>query len=245
MRPQTIGLLASQGIRELLVGAQLRVSLVSTGDELAPAGSELQPGQIYDSNTALLQALLRQCGVHAITTTHSRDEAGAVERAVRAGLASDVMMITGGVSVGARDFVKGALAAAGVSLALWRVAVRPGKPFLFGRNDHCAVFGLPGNPVSAFVTFFLFVRPALLKLMGASEAACSLPEMRATLTAAVQNDGERPHYLRGVLARGEFTPIGQQESHAIFGLSRSNALLLVHPGQSLASGTDVRILSCE
>jgi molybdopterin molybdotransferase len=118
----------------------------------------------------------------------------------------DVLIITGGVSVGARDLVKPALAAAGASLDLWRVAVKPGKPFLFGHAAGCAIFGLPGNPVSAFVTFLLFVRPALLRLMSANDTSLALPQTEARLAHAVSNDGDRPHYLRGVLERGVFTP---------------------------------------
>ena len=103
--------------------------------------------------------------------------------------------------------MKPALAAIGASLDLWRVSVKPGKPFLFGRAACCAIFGLPGNPVSAFVTFLLFVRPAILKLMGANDGALDFIRVGARLIGRVENPGERPHYLRGVLKDGTFVPI--------------------------------------
>jgi molybdopterin molybdotransferase len=111
------------------------------------------------------------------------------------------------------------------------VAIKPGKPFLFGQLNECAFFGLPGNPVSAFVTFLQFVRPAILKLMGATNL--TLAQVPARLTVDLTNDSDRAHYIRGRLKHGKFTPVGRQESHALFGLSQSNALLRVARGQSL------------
>jgi len=241
--PQLIALLAAQGIGSLTVGGKVRAALISTGDELVAPGVALQAGQIHDANSALLRALLQKSGVDVVSVTHCADRADEIEKAVRAGTTCDVLIITGGVSVGARDFVKEAIATAGGVLDLWRVAVKPGKPFLFGRAGSCAIFGLPGNPVSAFVTFLLFVRPALLQMMGARDAALRLPTTAARLGTAVQNDGDRPHYLRGALEDGVFRPIGRQESHALFGLSRSDALFLVPPGETLAPGVMIDIFT--
>jgi molybdopterin molybdotransferase len=238
-------LLAAQGLGSYDVGGEVRAVIVSTGDELIAPGVPLQAGQIYDSNSVLLQTLLEQVGVNVVTVTHCADRLDKIESAIRAGMRCDVMIVTGGVSVGARDFVKGALAAVGATLDLWRVAVKPGKPFLFGRARACAIFGLPGNPLSAFVTFLLFVRPALLKLMGANNAALLLPRFAARLSTDVHNDGKRPHYIRGHLFEGSFAPVGRQESHALYGLARSNALLLVKPGERLAAGADVNALTWE
>jgi molybdopterin molybdotransferase len=120
--------------------------------------------------------------------------------------------------------------------------VKPGKPFLFGRAGACSIFGLPGNPVSAFVTFLIFVRPAILRLMGAREDELSLPKTEATLAEAMENEGDRPHYVRGRLAAGEFRIVGRQESHALYGLSRANALLRVAPGENLRPGAVVPVL---
>ena len=241
IRAETIALLAAQGIDSIAVGGKVRAAIISTGDELAPPGAALQPGQIYESNSALLRALLQKSGVDIVSVQHCPDRADSIEAALRAGAACDVMIISGGVSVGARDLVKAALATIGAELQLWRVAVKPGKPFLFGRAGECAVFGLPGNPVSAFVTFLLFVRPAVLKLMGADEKALALPKIPARLAAEIHNDGERVHYIRGRVADGIFTPVGRQESHALFGLSRSNAMLMTPPGERLAAGADVSV----
>jgi molybdopterin molybdotransferase len=130
----------------------------------------------------------------------------------------------------------------GAQTDLWRVQVKPGKPFLFGRAGQCSIFGLPGNPVSAFVTFLLFVRPAILRLMGAREEDLALPHTEAILTEDVENEGDRPHYVRGRLAEGEFRVVGRQESHALYGLSRANALLRIAPGESLRTGSVVPVI---
>jgi len=241
--PQMLPLLGAQGIATLRVGGKVRAAIISTGDELILPGMPLQAGQLYESNSTLLHGLLEKCGAEVVMVTHCPDRAAEIEAAVRAGSACDVMIITGGVSVGARDLVKPALAAIGASLDLWRVAVKPGKPFLFGRADGCAIFGLPGNPVSAFVTFLLFVRPALLRMMGANESELNLPTTKAELAVEMRNDSERPHYNRGLLRNGIFTPMGRQESHALFGLSRSNALLLVQPSEQLLAGNGVSVLT--
>lgn len=173
---------------------------------------------------------------------HCADDASSIEAALRRGLECDVVVVVGGVSVGARDLVKPALAAVGAQTDLWRVSVKPGKPFLFGRADQCAIFGLPGNPVSAFMTFLLFVRPAVLQMMGANESELSLPKYEAQLSEEVRNSGDRPHYVRGRMERGEFTPVGRQESHALYGLSRAHALLRVPPGETFPAGETVPIL---
>ena len=241
--PQSIALLAAQGRALVGVGGRARAAIISTGDELAAPGATLQTGQIYDANSPLLDALLRSFGVEVAMVTHCADQAIEIEEAIAAALSCDVLILTGGVSVGARDLVKPALTSAGASLDLWRVAIKPGKPFLFGHATGCAIFGLPGNPVSAFVTFLLFVRPALLRLMGANDAALPLPRTEARLTEAVRNRGDRPHYIRGRLDAGSFTPVGRQESHALFGLSQSNALLLAKPGEQIAAGASATVFT--
>jgi molybdopterin molybdotransferase len=233
LRAQELALLASQGFAEIEVGGEVRVTIVSTGDELVVPGGDLAAGQIFDSNSVLLQALVEKCGATVARVQHCPDDAAAIERAFRDALRYEVLIVLGGVSVGARDLVKPALNAIGAQTDLWRVSVKPGKPFLFGRAGQCAIFGLPGNPVSAFVTFLLFVRPALLRMMGARDAQLLLPQTTATLSEELTNDGDRPHYVRGQFAGGRFTQTGRQESHALYGLSRSNALLRVPPGQTL------------
>ncbi len=245
IRPQTAALLASQGLAALDVGALARVAIVSTGDELVAPGGSLEAGQIFESNSILMRALVERAGASVSQVVHCPDDAAAIQTAIQSSVTSDVLILLGGVSVGARDLVKPALSAAGAETDLWRVAVKPGKPFLFGRSGKCAIFGLPGNPVSAFVTFLLFVRPALVCLMGGRDEELSLPQLPATLATDVENDGDRPHYMRGELRDGRFTPVGRQESHALFGLSRANALLRVASGESLAANATVRIIALD
>ena len=154
--------------------------------------------------------------------------------------AADVIVVAGGVSVGEKDLVKPTLLKLGAKLDLWRVAVKPGKPFMFGRLGRTLVFGLPGNPVSAFVTFLLFARPALWKLGGRS--SLDLPRGRARVAEALVNRGERPHYLRGVYSDGLFKAVGRQESHALFALSQANALCRLEPNQVIAADSLVDII---
>jgi molybdopterin molybdotransferase len=269
IRPTTIALLASQGVAGVIVGGKATAGIISTGDELVNPGEELQAGQIYDSDSALLRALLHRIGVSATAVEHSRDDRQSLGEAIKRGIRNNILIISGGVSVGEHDLVKNVLCELGAKIEIWRVAVKPGKPFLFGTiqqgtpsprsslsgserrtrsadegsfsGSTCFVFGLPGNPVSAFVTFLQFVHPAILRIMGATNL--ELPQVPAKLAVDLTNDGDRPHYIRGKLVRGRFTPVGRQESHALFGLRQANALLRIAVGQSLKANemVDVQI----
>ena len=273
IRAATAALLASQGFANVIIGGKATAAVISTGDELLKPGDELQAGQIYDSNSVLLSALLQRCGVSATAVEHCRDDCQSLGDAIKRGTKNNVLIITGGVSVGEHDLVKEALRQLGAKIEVWRVAVKPGKPFLFGSipqdtpslhssqrsaqsrvqlwtrsasegsvsRSNCFLFGLPGNPVSAFVTFLQFVRPAILRMMGAADL--DLPRVRAKLAIDLTNEGGRPHYIRGRLEHGKFTPVSRQESHALFGLSQANALLRVTVGQSLKADeiVDVQI----
>jgi molybdopterin molybdotransferase len=238
---QTLALLASQGMAEVEAGAASRVAIVATGDELAQPGEKPQPGQIFESNSLMLHALALGAGAEVTMIEHAPDDLKRITEIFRRGSQRDALIVSGGVSVGDRDLVKPALNALGAEIDLWRVAIKPGKPFLFGRIGSCRIFGLPGNPVSAFVTFLKFVRPALRKMMGAAAPDLGLREINARLAGEVSNDGERPHYLRGQLREGVFRTIGRQESHALFGLSRANALLRLKSGENLADGAPVTV----
>ena len=239
IRPTTIALLASQGFADVTVGGQVNAAVVSTGDEVVTQGSKLDRGQIYDSNSVLLQALVQHCGASVKFAEHCPDQRERLIQAIQRGIKSHILVITGGVSVGEHDLVQAALRTLGAKIDIWRVAIKPGKPFLFGQVSGCAVFGLPGNPVSAFVTFLQFVRPAILKMMGAKNV--DLRKVPAKLAVDLTNEGDRPHYVRGRIDNGAFEPIGRQESHALFGLSQSNALLRIAVGESLTAGEIVDI----
>jgi molybdopterin molybdotransferase len=239
VRPATIALLASQGFSDVTIGGQVNAAIVSTGDEVVMPGQKLDQGQIYDSNSILLQALVLRCGAIVTSAEHCPDQRERLIEAIQRGLKSDILVITGGVSVGEHDLVQATLRSLGARIDVWRVAIKPGKPFLFGEADGCAVFGLPGNPVSAFVTFLQFVRPAILKMMGANEL--DLLKTQVRLAGNLVNEGDRTHYIRGRIDNGTFVPIGRQESHALFGLSQSNALLRLAAGKSLKTGEMVDV----
>src|SRR5438132_1154797 len=239
IRPATIALLASQGFAEVTVGGEVDAAIISTGDELAELGTELQPGQIYESNSVLLQALLQRCGAAVKSVQHCKDDADSLRKTLEHAIKHSVLVINGGVSVGEHDLVQSTLRSLGAKIDIWRVAIKPGKPFVFGRIRECAVFGLPGNPVSAFVTFLQFVRPAIFKMMGATKL--DLSKVPAKLLVDLSNDGDRPHYVRGKCENGNFSPVGRQESHALFGLSQSNALFRLAVGEARARGDIVDI----
>jgi molybdopterin molybdotransferase len=241
MHPVTLGLLASQGIESVSVGALARVAIVTTGDELVAPGEQPRAGEIFESNGIMLDALARKTGVQVTMQKHCPDNFDTLCTTLRDAVQHDALIISGGVSVGEHDLVRDALREVGAEIDLWRVAVKPGKPFLFGKRDRCLIFGLPGNPVSSFVTFLTFVRPALLQMMGATDDALTLPRTSACLTHEVMGDETRPHYFRGELTGTRFTVIGRQESHALFGLARANALLRVPPGEKLSAGSEVEV----
>jgi len=240
--PARLGLLASQGVESVSVGARARVAIVTTGDELAGLGKQPRVGEIFDSNGVMLDALAARTGVQVTMQKHCPDNFDTLCTTLRDAVQHDALIISGGVSVGEHDLVREALREIGAEIDLWRVAIKPGKPFLFGKRDRCLIFGLPGNPVSAFITFLTFVRPALLQMMGATNAALTLPRASACLTHEVTGDETRPHYFRGELSGTRFTVIGRQESHALFGLARANALLRVPPGEKLSAGSEVEVL---
>jgi molybdopterin molybdotransferase len=268
IRAATIALLASQGFTGVRVGGEVNAAIISTGDELVNPGEKINPGQIYDSNSALLNALLQRCGVIVKSVEHCRDQRESLMEVIKRGIKNHILIISGGVSVGEHDLVQGTLRSLGAKIDIWRVAIKPGKPFVFGRveqsepspqsspwrgeadaiargegavvaSDQCFIFGLPGNPVSAFVTFLQFVRPAILKVMGATNL--DLRKVPAKLTLDLENDGDRVHYFRGRLEHGRFAPVGRQESHALFGLSQSNALLRIAVGESFKAAEIVDV----
>jgi molybdopterin molybdotransferase len=241
IRPVMIALLASQGFADMTVGGDVKAAIISTGDELVKPGEKIRQGQIYESNSVLLQGLLQRCGTSVKSAEHCRDERESLIGAIKLGIKNHILVITGGVSVGEHDLVQATLRSLGAKIDIWWVAIKPGKPFLFGQIGKCAIFGLPGNPVSAFITFSQFVHPAVLKMMGASTGELDLPKVPAELAVDLRNESDRPHYVRGRLENGTFAPVGRQESHALFGLSQSNALLRLGVGEARSGGERVDV----
>jgi molybdopterin molybdotransferase len=237
--PAELGIAVEAGRGELEVALSPRVAVVATGDELAEPGAPLGPGQIHNSNATTLAALAMQTGARVFTVTGAEDTQDDTEEALGVALdEADVVLISGGVSVGPHDHVKPALEALGVRQVFWRVSLRPGKPTWFGERDGRLVFGLPGNPVSSMVTFLLFARPALHALQGAS---FDQPTRQAVLTQAVERQPDRDEAVRVSLATGDdgrllATPTGPQGSHILSSMVGADGLAIVAAGPG---GVDV------
>jgi molybdopterin molybdotransferase len=236
-----VGIAAGAHAGSLACAQRPRVAVLSTGDELVPPGSVLGPGQIHNSNALTLAALATEAGAEALLPVHVPDSAEATRAAIAAALEdADVLVLSGGVSVGPHDHVKGALEACGVDEDFWRVALRPGKPTWFGTRGEQLVFGLPGNPVSAMVTFLLFVRPALRALQGADPAA---RRVEAPLAEAVPRTEGRDELVRIHFDdAGRATLTGPQGSHVLTSLRGADGLARIPAGGGeLAAGTPVEI----
>ncbi len=237
-----IGLLAAAGLAGLCVSRQPRVGLLATGSELAESGRSLQPGQIYESNRVMLAGLVRRSGAQAEIFQLVPDTLETTRAALETVLARcDAAITTGGVSVGEFDFVKAAFEQMGGELNFWKVSIKPGKPFVFGRAGGKFLFGLPGNPVSALVTFLLLARPALARMQGASEPGLS--QCPGTLTGPLANPVDRRHFMRVVQEPdGRVRPLGAQGSHFLSSIANANGLVDVPPRTSFASGRAVTVL---
>jgi molybdopterin molybdotransferase len=242
--PAEIGLLATLGRSPVLVHRRPRVAILSTGNELADLGREPGPGQIPNTNTYSLMAQTREAGAEPINLGVVRDELQAIEERLQWGREADVLVSSAGVSVGELDLVKEALTRSGAELHLWRVSMRPGKPITFGSLDGRAVFGLPGNPVSAMVTFELFVRPALLKLGGRSTLART--RLWARALEPIANPGSRRGYLRVTLVPSGHAYgaklTGDQGSSILRSMVVGDGLAVVQPDQVIDVGSEVEVI---
>lgn len=240
--PGLIGLLGAVGFGEITVGRRPVVGLIATGSELREAGQPLSPGQIYESNRSMLAPLISQAGGIAKVYPLVPDTLEATRTALETAFHEcDLVITSGGVSVGEMDFVKAAFEALGGELQFWRVAIRPGKPFVFGKLGGKFLFGLPGNPVSAFVTFLLLVRPALRHWQGARVS--TLPAYPGVLGEPISNPGDRRHFMRVRMdADGKVFSAGKQASHALASLANADALLDVPPRVTWVAGTMVKVL---
>ncbi len=243
--PADIGLLASLGIGELTVRRRLRVAFFSTGDELRGIGEPLQDGQIYDSNRYTLEALLRPLGVETMDMGVVRDDPEAVRGAFEeAADIADALLTSGGVSVGEADYVKDTLAALG-QVEFWKIALKPGRPFAFGRLGTAFFFGLPGNPVSVMATFLQVVRPALAHLAG--ERWNPPPLLEVPCAAPLNKRAGRMDFQRGILERDaagrlHVRPTGLQGSHVLSSMSQANCFIVL-PAEwgDVEAGTPVQV----
>ena len=243
--PAQIGALAAAGIPEASCARRPRAAVLATGTELRRPGEELGPGQIYEANTALLAVQLRSAGADVELLEAVEDDEAAHREALEAGLRADVLVTSGGVSVGPHDLVRSVGAALGVEEVFWGVAVKPGKPLWFGVRGATLVFGLPGNPVSSLVGFELFVRPAVLALQGVREPLPRFDPGR--LARAV-----RPNPARAELMRARSAVVGSaveldvltgQDSHMIARAAGADALVVIPPGtDELPAGAAVSYL---
>lgn len=240
-----LSLLAAAGFSHVSVGRRPVVGVVATGSELKEPGQELAPGQLYESNRVGLAALIRRAGAIPKNFPLVPDALAATRLALEEAFEQcDIVVTSGGVSAGEMDFLKRAFQELGADLQFWRVAIKPGRPFVFGRYRQKLWFGLPGNPVSALVTFLLLVRPALLRWQGVSDVA--LPAHPALLAEPLANPGERRHFLRvKVDATGKVSSAGLQASHALSSLATANGLLELPPRTLLAAGTAVQVMKWE
>jgi molybdopterin molybdotransferase len=242
--PAEIGLLATLGHSPVRVHRRPRVAILSTGNELADLGEEPGPGQIPNSNSYSLMAQALEAGAIPINLGIARDELAAIERRVQSARQADVLLSSAGVSVGEFDLVREALGRSGAELHLWQVSMRPGKPITFGSLGRTLVFGLPGNPVSAMVTFELFVRPALLRMSGS--ARLQRPRLLARVRARIANPGQRRGYLRVRLHRHgegfEAELTGEQGSAILRSMTLADGLAVVAPDATVEPGEAVEVI---
>jgi len=244
LKPADIGLIASLGIGEVRVKRRLRVAFFATGDELASIGTALKEGEIYDSNRYTVHGMLARLGVEAIDMGVVRDDPAQLEKAFRqASEKADVVITTGGVSVGEADFIRQMMAKLGEVL-FWKIAMRPGRPMAFGRIGNAFLFGLPGNPVAVMVTFYQFVRDALLHLSGRSDAP--FPLLQAIAAENMRKVPGRTEYQRGVLFKDrdqwKVRTTGQQGSGVLRSMSEANCfIVLEHERASVKAGEPVSV----
>jgi molybdopterin molybdotransferase len=238
-------LAAAMNHAELPVRRKPKVAILATGDEVVPAGTKLAPDQIVSSVPYGLAALIEARGGEAMSLGIAKDELESIAMLVRTGSAADILVTIGGASVGERDLVASALKPEGLALEFWKIAMRPGKPLLYGRMGAQLLLGLPGNPVSALVCAEVFLVPMLKRLLGLIEE--SRPEPEAVLGEALEANGPRQHYIRAV---SEWRPDGErvvrplpsQDSSLVAALARADCLIVRMPGApSAPRGARVRI----
>jgi molybdopterin molybdotransferase len=245
LNPSSLGFLAALGYEKANVYSKPKVSLLITGSELVKPGRELKPGEIWESNSTTLKAALGELNIKPIFLGIAKDNLEDLERRIQEGLrTSDILLISGGISVGDYDFVQEILLRLGVEKVFWRVAIKPGKPTFFGKKGDKLVFGLPGNPVSVLVIFLEFVRPAILKMMGQSDVL--LQEREAILEEKLQKKADRAYFFKGMFQEKNgmayVKSAGLQHSHILGSFAGANCLVFLEKEKkSFKPGEKVKI----
>ena len=245
--PGEIGLLAAFQRSQVAVRRRPAVAILSTGDEVVEIDEKLVPGKIVNSNSYSLAALVRECNGRPVNLGIARDSEAEIANAIRSARSADIVLSTGGVSVGDYDYVKKVLEDLGADMRFWRVKMKPGKPLAYGLLQGKPFFGLPGNPVSCMVSFLLFARPAMRKMMGYDPQDWHLPAVPAVLENDLTAGGDRRHYLRARITRtgGRFhaSTVAGQGSGMLSSMTGTNGLVIVETGvTSVARGTEVSVL---
>jgi molybdopterin molybdotransferase len=244
--PRELMLAAAMNEAELPVRRRPKVAILATGDEVARPGSELGPDQIVSSVPCGLAALIERHGGEAMSLGIAKDEIESIVTLARAGSAADILVTIGGASVGERDLVTRALRNEGLEVDFWKIAMRPGKPSFYGRLGHQRVLGVPGNPVSAFITALVFLVPMLERMLGLPEQGPRTQE--AVLGEPLEANGEREHYMRAVSVQREdgtrvVRPLPSQDSSLVATLSRADCLVVRAPhAPALGQGARVKII---
>jgi molybdopterin molybdotransferase len=241
VRPQEVGMLASFGRTEVPVYRKPVVAVLATGDELVEPGEKRLPGKIINSNSLSVAAQVLEAGGTPMLLGIARDDREVTRAMLHKGLTADVIITSGGVSVGDHDFVKEVIEEMGGELKFWKINMKPGKPLAFAVVANKPLFALPGNPVAAMVGFEMFVRPALLAMMGHTRII--RPLVRAIVTEPIRNKGDRPHLIRALveLKNGKYhlKTTGDQGSARLSSLTLGNALILVPAGAAVDKGDEV------
>lgn len=247
--PAACGLVASLGLPRVTVRRRLKVAYFSTGDEILSLGEPLREGAVFDSNRYTVHGMLTRLGCEVLDMGVVRDQPEALEHAfTQAAAQADAIITSGGVSVGEADFTKAMMKKLG-DVAFWRIAMRPGRPMAVGRIGQSVLFGLPGNPVAVMVTFLAFVRPALLRMMGARPRP--LPLLQARSTQALRKKPGRTEYQRGIVSTApdgtlQVRTTGNQGSGVLSSMVQANGLIVLHHGQgNVAAGDAVDVMMFE
>jgi molybdopterin molybdotransferase len=243
LRPAEIGMITSLGRTSVFVVRTPQAAILSTGDELLDAGGIPRPGQVLNSNSYSIAAQVMESGACPVMLGIASDDREIIRRKLEEGLTADLLITTGGVSVGDRDLVKEVLLELGGEIRFWQVSMKPGKPVAFAVVRGTPVFALPGNPVAAMVAFEQFVRPAILKMSGHTRVF--RPMVKAILRELVKNPGNRPHLVRGSVelfdGRYHVISTGNQSSGRISSLTRSNGLMVLPSDTTLSAGDEVDV----